>query len=332
MTATIDVPKDGFRLSMLIYDTRYRSMTIQIFALIGVLLAIWALINNTMQNLEALDKTLGFGFLGEPSSYDINQKLLEYNSRDTHLRASFLGLLNTLLVAALGCFTATVIGVLVGILRLSSNWIVSRLMSFYVEGLRNVPVLLWIILTMGIFIETFPAPREFKGEDAVATMKVFDSVALTNRGVYIPEPLFSRSLGDIHLFGESSLRFDVSLDLVAFLIVLIGGIMAARYVKRRADRIQEVTGIRPVTWWQRLALIFGPALILLFLLGFYLGYPELKGFNFKGGIYARNSLIALWLALSLYTAAFIAETVRGGDHGHFDRSDRGRSGAWIETG
>ncbi len=312
MTATIDVPKDGFRLSMLIYDTRYRSMTIQIFALIGVLLAIWALINNTMQNLEALDKTLGFGFLGEPSSYDINQKLLEYNSRDTHLRASFLGLLNTLLVAALGCFTATVIGVLVGILRLSSNWIVSRLMSFYVEGLRNVPVLLWIILTMGIFIETFPAPREFKGEDAVATMKVFDSVALTNRGVYIPEPLFSRSLGDIHLFGESSLRFDVSLDLVAFLIVLIGGIMAARYVKRRADRIQEVTGIRPVTWWQRLALIFGPALILLFLLGFYLGYPELKGFNFKGGIYARNSLIALWLALSLYTAAFIAETVRGG--------------------
>lgn len=312
MTASTDTPKGGFQLGMLIYDTRYRSMTIQIVALIGVLTAFGWIINNTAQNLDDLGMKLGFGFLSDPSSYDINQRLLEYNSRDTHLRASFLGVLNTLVVAFLGCVTATVIGVFVGVLRLSNNWVVSRLMAFYVEGFRNVPVLLWIVLSMTIFIETLPKPNAFRGENATASMKFFDSVAFTNRGFYIPEPLFSNSLGNIHLFGASSLRFDVSLDLIVFLIALIGGILAARFVKRRADHIQEATGDRPTTWWQRLLLIVVPVLIVFYALGLHAGYPELKGFNFQGGIYARNSLIALWLALSLYTAAFIAETVRGG--------------------
>ena len=114
------------------------------------------------------------------------------------------------------------------------------------------------------------------------------------------------------MFGQSPLRFDISLDLMAFLLVLGAGIYAALRVKRRADKIQSETGVRPTTWWQRLVLIFVPAIILLAALGFYLGYPALKGFNFQGGTYMRNSLIALWLALSLYTAAFIAENVRAG--------------------
>jgi general L-amino acid transport system permease protein len=185
-------------------------------------------------------------------------------------------------------------------------------MTVYVEGIRNVPVLLWIVLVMAVSIETLPQPRDFRGEDPVATMSFFDSVAVTNRGVYIPEPLFSRSLGNIHLFGESSLRFDVSIDLIVFLIALFGGIYAAHRVRLRADRIQEATGLRPTTWWQRLGLIFGPVVIVLIALGFHLGYPALKGFNFSGGTHIRNSLLALWLALSLYTAAFIAEIVRSG--------------------
>ncbi len=312
MTAISDTPKAGFRLSMLIYDTRYRSMTIQIIALIGVLTAFGWIINNTAQNLDDLGMKLGFSFLQEPSSYDINQRLLDYDSRDSHLRASFLGVLNTLVVAVLGCITATIVGVFVGVLRLSNNWIVAKLMAFYVEGFRNVPVLLWIVLSMTIFIETLPQPRDFRGDPPAASMVLNDSVAFTNRGFYIPEPLFSNSLGNVHLFGESSLRFDISLDLMAFLVALIGGILAARFVKRRADHIQETTGVRPVTWWQRLLLIVVPVAIVFYALGLYLGYPALKGFNFQGGIYARNSLIALWLALSLYTAAFIAETVRGG--------------------
>ncbi len=312
MTTLTDPPKEQFRLSMLLYDTRYRSATIQVIALIGfMLLAAW-IISNTMNNLAELGKPVEFGFFGEPASYDINQRLLDYTSRDTHLRAAFIGLLNTLVVAFLGCITATVLGVIVGVLRLSHNWIVARLMAVYVETFRNVPVLLWIVFIMAILIESLPAPRAFRGETPEAGMLLNDSVALTNRGVYVPEFLFSNSLGDIHLFGASSLRFDVSLDLVAFLVVLGAGLWVSRWIKRRADQIQEDTGDRPVTWWQRLAVVILPVVIVLYLLGFHLGYPELKGFNFNGGTHLRNSLIALWLALSLYTAAFIAEIVRAG--------------------
>ncbi|WP_127115606.1 amino acid ABC transporter permease [Shimia sediminis] len=308
MTTLTDPPKESFQLGMLIYDTRYRSMTIQIVALIGFMLLIGWLISNTAQNLATLGKEPNFGFLGEPAGYDINQRLIDYNSQSTHLRAAFVGLLNTLLVAVMGCATATVLGVIIGVLRLSKNWLISKIMTVYVEFFRNVPVLLWIVFTMAILIETLPAPRAFRGDNPEATMKLFDTVAFTNRGIYIPEPLFSRGLGDISVFGA----FGISIDLLVILAALFGGIYAARKVTARANRIQEATGERPTTWHINLGLIAVPTLIVLVALGFHLGYPELKGFNFKGGTHMRNSLIALWLALSLYTAAFIAEIVRAG--------------------
>ncbi|UWQ14777.1 ABC transporter permease subunit [Aliiroseovarius sp. M344] len=310
MTTITDPHQGQFRLSMLLYDSRYRSMTIQIIALIGFLMLIFWLLSNTAQNLADLGKEPSFNFMFEPAGYDINQRLLDYNSQDSHLRASLMGLLNTLLVAVMGCVAATIIGVVVGVLRLSPNWIVSRLSAVYVEGFRNVPVLLWIVFIMAVLIETLPQPSAFrKGE---ATMSLWDSVAITNRGIYVPEPLFSRTLGDIHLLGNSSLRFDVSLDLLALLAVLIAGVLTSLLIKRRADSIQEATGDRPRTWHVRLAAVVVPFLLVLFVLGFYLGYPELKGFNFSNGTHLRNSLIALWLALSLYTGAFIAEIVRAG--------------------
>ena len=312
MTTLTDPPQESFRLSMLIYDTRYRSMTFQVIALIGFLILIGWLISNTAQNLADLGKEPSFRFMSEPAGYDINQRLIEYNSQSTHLRAAFVGLLNTLLVAVMGCALATVLGVLIGVLRLSKNWIVSRIMTVYVEMFRNVPVLLWIVLTMAVLIETLPSPRAFRGDDPEATMKLFDTVAFTNRGIYVPEALFSRSLGDMHLFGTSSLNFNVSLDLIVILVVLFTGLFVSHKIKTRADHIQETTGDRPTTWYLRLGVVVVPLLIVLFALGFHAGYPELKGFNFKGGTHMRNSLIALWLALSLYTAAFIAEIVRGG--------------------
>ncbi|WP_264212209.1 amino acid ABC transporter permease [Leisingera thetidis] len=312
MSTLTDPPKEQFRLSMLLYDTRYRSATIQVIAMFGfMLLAAW-LINNTLSNLAAQDKAFDFGFFTESAGYDINQRLLDYTSRDSHLRAALMGLLNTLVVAVLGCITATILGVVIGVLRLSSNWLIARLMTIYVEMFRNVPVLLWIVFVMAILIETLPAPRAFRGENPEATMSLADSVAVTNRGVYIPEPLFTRSLGDVHLFGTSSLRFDVSLDLMVILAVLGLSLWGAHRVTLRANRIQEATGERPRTWHTRTGIIVVPTLLVLTALGFHLGYPELKGFNFQGGTHLRNSLIALWLALSLYTAAFIAEIVRAG--------------------
>lgn len=308
MTTLTDPPRESFRLSMLIYDTRYRSITIQVVAMIGFLALFAWLISNTANNLADLGKEPSFAYLNEPASYDINQRLIDYNSRDSHWRAAGVGLLNTLLVAFLGCITATIIGVFVGVLRLSNNWIVSRIMTVYVEMFRNVPVLLWIVFTMAIMIETLPAPRAFKGDDPAASMLLNDSVAITNRGVYIPEPLFSRSLGDLNFFGF----FNISIDLIAIVAVLVAGFYVRKKIKTKANATQEATGVRPKTWYLSLGVILVPLFILLAALGFHLGYPELKGFNFKGGTHLRNSLLALWFALSLYTAAFIAEIVRSG--------------------
>ena len=224
MATMTDPPRESFRLSMLIYDTRYRSLTIQVIALFAFMLLVAWIISNTVQNLAGLGKEVEFGFFSEPASYDINQRLLDYTSRDTHLRASFIGLLNTLVVAVLGCITATIIGVLVGVARLSRNWLIARIMTVYVEMFRNVPVLLWIVFAMAILIESLPSPRAFRGENATQSLILNDSVAITNRGVYVPEALFSRSLGDVRLFGESSVRFDVSLDLIAIIAVLAASI------------------------------------------------------------------------------------------------------------
>ena len=312
MTAMTDPARESFRLSMLIYDTRYRSFTIQAVALLGFMLFGAWLISNTITNLQTLGKPVQFGFLLEPAQYDINQRLLDYNNRDTHLRAAFIGLTNTLLVAFLGCIAATILGVFVGVLRLSKNWLVAKIMTVYVEVFRNVPVLLWIVLAMAVLIESLPSPKDFRGDNATASMSFFDSVAVTNRGVYIPEPLFSRSLGNVHLLGDSPLRMDLSLDLLAIVLVIIASIFAIKKVNARATAIQNSTGLRPTTWHVNLGIFFVPLIVLLIALGFHLGYPELKGFNFQGGTHLRNSLTALWLALSLYTAAFIAKIVRAG--------------------
>ncbi|MGB1215935.1 MAG: amino acid ABC transporter permease, partial [Pikeienuella sp.] len=351
MTVMTDPPKESFRLSMLIYDTRYRSITIQVVALLGFAAFFGWLIWNTSNNLAALGKEPSFRFLWEPAGYDINQRLLDYNSQSPHIRAAVIGVLNTLVIAVLGCITATIVGVLVGVLRLSKNWVISRLMTVYVETFRNVPVLLWIVLAMAIMIEIPPAPKEFRGDNATASVSLFGTVAVTNRGIYIPDPVFgadARSedgsfleeptgwrtgLGDLPIGGSSSDTacaayydgseglvdinpscgtFQISLDFLAVIALLAGSLYVSRRIKKRADDIQEKTGDRPTVWYIRLAVVVLPMAILLWALGLYFTYPELKGFNFKGGLHLRNSLIALWLALSLYTAAFIAEIVRSG--------------------
>ncbi len=257
-----------------------------------VLMLSW-LVSNTVQNLQALGKDFDFGFLFERSGYDINQRLIPYDSNATHGRAALVGILNTLLVAFLGCVTATILGVIAGVLRLSKNWLVSRLMAVYVEGFRNVPLLLWIIAFFAVLTEATPAPSAFrKGE---AQMLLFDSVAVSNRGVYIPRPV-------LH---DGALLLGI-----VFVLALIGIWVFRRY----ARKLQEDTGqILPVGWIS-LAILLVPLLIAYFALGrpITLDYPALKGFNFKGGLHLRNSLIALWMALSVYTGAFIAEIVRAG--------------------
>lgn len=315
MTVVSDAPKDGFRLSMLIYDTRYRSMTIQIVVLLLFMAVAAWLVDNTVRNLQTLGKDFSFGFLWNRAGYDINQTLIPYTNDSTHGRAMFVGLLNTILVSVMGCIAATVIGVVIGILRLSSNWLVARIMTVYVETFRNVPVLLWILVALAIFTDVTPAPNQFRvteqmiaeGTEPEATMKLFDSVAITNRGTYIPAPEVSRSLGSFEVLGV-----PISLNVLAFLVMVAVALFGYRAIKAHATRVQEATGVRPVTWWKSLLVLLVPPGGLLVALGFHLSFPELAGFNFKGGIIVSNALMSLWLALTLYTAAFIAEIVRAG--------------------
>ncbi|MBV1868265.1 MAG: ABC transporter permease subunit [Marinosulfonomonas sp.] len=295
MTTTTDPQTDSFHLSQLLYDSRYRSMTIQVVALIGFVSLVAWLVSNTIVNLEALGKNFSFGFLGQRSGYDINQRLISYSSDSNHFTAAAVGLLNTLLVAFLGCILATVIGVTAGVLRLSRNWITAKIMTVYIESFRNIPVLLWILAFNAVMTEGFPSPRDFKGDNATASMLFNDSVAVTNRGIFAPLPIW-----------ENGYQIVV----IVFLLSIAAIWAFGRYAKKR----QELTGdILPV-FWIKLAILVLPVLIAYFVLGRPIGleYPELKGFGFKGGLNIRRSLIVLWLALSFYTGAFIAENVRAG--------------------
>jgi general L-amino acid transport system permease protein len=294
MTTMTDPPKASFKLSMLLNDTRYRSYTFQFIALILLIAAMAYLGSNLAQNLRDAGLNISYDFLGEPSNYDINQSLIEYDSRSSHWRASLVGVLNTLLVAFLACITATIIGVVAGVLRLSNNWLVRKLMAGYVEAFRNVPVLIWILIIYTIMTAVMPAPRDFRGDDAEASM-ILGSFAFTNRGVYMPKPL---------------------LDPLGWMVVgvFVASVIGMFAYRRYATKLLYDTGKLLPMGWPSLVILFVPAILAFFILGrpIELEYPELGGFNFNGGIQVLGSLIALWFALAIYTGAFIAENVRAG--------------------
>ena len=295
MNSAAPPPSESFKLSMLLSDTRYRGMSLQVITFIIFMAVFFWLADNTIKNLALLDKDVSFNFLWLRAGYDINQRLIPYTSDSTHGMAAIVGILNTLLVAFVGCIIATVLGLFVGILRLSKNWIVAKLMSAYIEGFRNVPILLWIVMVFALLTEFTPAPKAFKGAEPEATMLLFESVAITNRGTYFPAPVFDQG---------SSLIF------ICFLLSLFVTFYFIRYAAQK----KRETGKSLPTVWISVAIIVLPTFVLFFVLGkpITLEYPYLKGFNFKEGIHLRNSFIALTLALAFYTSAFIAEIVRAG--------------------
>ena len=302
MATATDPPSGGFKPSMLIYDTRYRSLTFQAIAAILLALAIWYLGNNLIQNLRAAGLNISFDFFGDPSGYDINQRLIEYDSQSSHGRAAVVGILNTLLVAFLACVTATLLGVVAGVLRLSNNWLVSKLMAFYVEIFRNIPVLIWIIIIFTVMTAVMPAARAYLGDDPEKNL-ILGMFAITNRGIYIPAPFFTNEIGGGNL-----------INWLIVLAIVIGAVIGTRFVTARADRIQEQTGLRPKTLWTKLAIWIVPLAIVLFAMGLSWDMPDplANRFNLRGGAQIGAPLIALWFALSIYTGAFIAENVRAG--------------------
>ena len=286
---------ESFRFGMLLSDTRYRATSLQVITFIIFVAVFFWLVDNTVKNLALMGKDVSFSFLGMRAGYDINQRLISYTNDSTHARAAFVGILNTLLVAFVGCIIATIVGVFVGILRLSRNWIIAKLMSIYIEGFRNVPVLLWIVMIFALLTELTPAPKAFKGANPEASMLLFESVAVTNRGTYLPMPIM----------GEGAYWLVIGLCLSLIIII---------FLIRYSRSLKERTGKGLQTFWISLLVLVVPFLLLYFILGkpITFNYPYLKGFNFRDGIHLRNSFLALTFALAFYTSAFIGEIVRSG--------------------
>ncbi|MEQ3713420.1 MULTISPECIES: amino acid ABC transporter permease [Lentibacter] len=296
MTTLTDPPEGAFRLSMLLNDTRYRSYTFQGIALVLLISVVVYLANNVMTNLRDLGLNISYEFLGSPAGYDINQTLIGYDSQSTNLRAAFVGIINTMLVAVLACTTATFFGVIAGVLRLSNNWLVRKLMAFYVEIFRNVPVLIWIIIIFTVLTAVLPGSRAYLGAEPEKEL-FLGYFAFTNRGVYAPAPIWNAGSGVV----------------IAVFIASIIGIFAYR---RYAKNLLYATGKLLPTGWPTLAILIVPTVLAFFIMGQPIGLdapdPLANRFNLKGGIQIGAPLIALWFALSIYTGAFIAENVRAG--------------------
>ena len=268
-------------------NEKSREIIVQIFVLLCIGWFLSWLIANVDANFKALGKDISFEFLFIPAGYDINQYLIEYNNRDSHLRAGIVGLLNTGLVAFFGIILATVLGVFLGIIRLSKNWLASKIAYWYIEFSRNVPILLHILLWHGIIINTLPHPRQ--------ALNLGDLTFLSNRGFYIPKPLTENGIELVYLF---------------LVIAIIFAVLFYKFARRK----QDLTGVQYPVFWINLSVIFILPTIAFFVSGMpiSLEIPALKGFNFRGGMHMSPELAALTFALGIYTAAFIAEIVRAG--------------------
>jgi general L-amino acid transport system permease protein len=242
---------------------------------------------NAKANLDAKRVTSGFGFLEQTAGFGVNQSLISYSETDTYGRVFFVGLLNTLLVAGIGIVLATVLGFIVGIARLSPNWLVARLAGGYVELIRNLPLLFQILFWYLAVLGTLPGPRQ--------SISLFGEFFLNNRGIIVPAPVAGEGAGYVA---------------AAFALGVIATIALGVWAKRRRDR----TGRPFPLLWTGLMLIIGLPLVVLAATGFPISFqrPELRGFNFVGGIRLLPEFAALLIALTTYTAAFIAEVVRAG--------------------
>ena len=268
-------------------DEKFRSIFFQTLVIGLFALGIFFIVQTTAYNLEKRNIATGWRFLTDPAGFDISfSPFINFKSTDTHLDVYFVGVLNTLLVSFCGCIAATILGFLVGIIRLSSNWLLFRVAYIYVEFTRNVPLLLQIILWYSILIQ-LPRVKQ--------SLEFLDTFFISNRGIYSPRPVFEN--GFSYVF-------------IAFILALVSSFFLRRWAKKRQDE----TGKQfPVVTSAFGMIIFVP-LLLFFILGSPLSfdYPALKGFNFKGGMVIRPEFIAMFLALTIYTAAFISETVRSG--------------------
>ncbi|GAB6059755.1 amino acid ABC transporter permease [Desulfonatronum parangueonense] len=290
-------------LSGLANKPAFRSAIIQLLVFAAVAAGLFWLVSTTAENLQRAGISSGFGFLNQTAGFEISQTLIEYSRASTYARVFWVGLLNTMLVSVISIVASTLIGFLVGVLRLSSNWLVSRLAAAYIGLVRNIPLLLQILFWYIAILMPLPGPRQ--------AYSLWDAFFLSNRGLILPRPEFHP--GAWLIFASTIVAV---LSVIALII----------WARRR----QRLTGRIFPTFLSALGLLIVLPVLGAALAGFPVTWeiPELRGFNFQGGVTLLPELTALILALTLYTAGFIAENVRAG----IQSVDRGQEEAAAALG
>ncbi|RUZ79875.1 amino acid ABC transporter permease [Mesorhizobium sp. M7A.F.Ca.US.006.01.1.1] len=271
-------------------DPKIRGIFFQVLVVVLLVAGVWWIAHNVIDNLTRLRIASGFGFLKGRAGFDISESAIAYSSDSTYGRAILVGLLNTVIVAIVGIITATIIGFVIGIGRLSKNWLIRKICTVYVEVFRNIPPLLVIFFWYSGVLAVLPAPRD--------SINLPFGSFLNQRGFYFPRAVW----------GDGSWLIFVA---------LLVGIAMAWFVARKARQRQMATGQQFPVFWTSAALIVGLPLLAYALSGFPLSfdYPKQSTFNLTGGFQVRPEFLSLYLALSCYTAAFIAEIVRAGIRG-----------------
>jgi len=268
-------------------NPKLRAFAVQLAVLFVVGSFVWIIIDNTITNLQRQNIASGFGFLENPAGFGIALTLVDYTEQSSYGRALLVGFLNTLLVAVIGIFVATILGFTLGIARLSSNWLVAKIATVYIEVVRNVPLLLQLFFWYFAVLRALPLPRE--------SLSLLELAFLNNRGIYVPALLLEGN------------------GLILGLSVLVG-IVSAWLIGRHAKRKRLETGeiVKGVAFAPLLVFVLPVLAFLALGMGLKAEVPSLQGFGFKGGWSLIPEFVSLLLALSFYTAAFIAENVRSG--------------------
>jgi len=281
-------PQFAFRLKRALGGRAgWTGFALQILFVAALVWIGYEIVANARANLQAQRITSGFGFLNNTAGFDVSQSLIPYSGSDTYTRVFLVGLLNTLLVSIIGIFFATVIGFLVALGRLSPNWLLSRISGGYVELIRNLPLLFQILFWYLAVLSALPNPRQ--------SISLFGSFFLSNRGFVVPKPIAQAGLEPFAL---------------AVLVAIVASLLLQRYARRQLFESGRLIKIWPYV----VGLLIGLPLLTALLFGLPVTFevPELKGFNFSGGSRIIPEFVALTVALSTYTAAFIAEIVRAG--------------------
>jgi general L-amino acid transport system permease protein len=275
----------------LLYDPKVRGLVWQVVLVVVIGLLLYSAATNAVANLRAARIATGFGFLNNTSGFDVNQTLVPYSATSTYGRAFVVGLLNTLLVASIGIVLATILGFVVGVARLSKNWIIAKVAMVYVEVIRNLPLLLQLLFWYNAVLTPLPAPRQ--------SVELGAGFFLNNRGLFLPRPLPDDRAWMIG-------------------VALLVGIAATIVFRVWASRRQAATGRQAPVITATLAFVLGLPVLTWLLLGATGGnpvafeVPQQQRFNLVGGLQVFPEFVALLVGLVTYTAGFIAEVVRAG--------------------